>query len=604
LILSTGMRMFFQTTNMGEQLRRVVVLAVLTFLTHGYTLHGAEKIGLRLQSLLSTPGHNNSVMIWVMFTDKGSHEALAKSVPRDVVSPRSLARRMKVRSADAAVDYTDLPIEEAYAAALGSYGFTIRQRSKWLNGVSGVTDITRIPQLASLPFVRSIELVARFARNPDVKPDINDLGTPQPMQKGTGTHTMNYGNSYAQLALMNVPALHDLNYTGKGVIIGVFDNGFRLLTHEAFDSMKIVGTYDFVDHKVSVVPNNPNSAFGSHGLETLSEIAGRKDGQLIGAAFEASMILARTENDSSETPIEEDNWVAAIEWADSLGVDVTSTSLGYLTYDSPYSSYSWTDMDGNTMMITKAADMAASKGILVCNSAGNNGYNASHNTLNGPADGFQVLAIGAVNPDGSRSSFSSVGPTTSLPARIKPDLMAQGTSVRVASPVDPLGYYDGFSGTSAACPLAAGAIALLVQAKPQATPAEITDAVRASASNAGSPDNLNGWGIIDALGAASRLSVIGVPRNSQPATFMLLQNYPNPFNPLTHIRFDLPAVEHVRIVIHDILGREVATVLDETETPGQYAIPWIPDRQMSRGVYFYTVTAGKYSGSGKMIYQK
>ena len=157
---------------------------------------------------------------------------------------------------------------------------------------------------------------------------------------------------------------------------------------------------------------------------------------MIGPAYGASYILARTENDSSETPAEEDKWVRAIEWADSLGVQVTSTSLGYLDYNPGYTSWTWENMDGRTTVITRAAAMAVRKGILVVNSAGNEGFNPTHNTLVAPADADSVVAAGAVGPDGKRASFSSIGPITSVPPHIKPDVMAQGTNVFVASADD------------------------------------------------------------------------------------------------------------------------------------------------------------------------
>ena len=160
-------------------------------------------------------------------------------------------------------------------------------------------------------------------------------------------------------------------------------------------------------------------------LATLSLIGGFYEGQLIGPAFGADFILTRTENTDSETPIEEDNWIAAMEWADSIGVDVTSTSLGYIGFDPPYTSYTWQDMDGNTCRITNGADYAVSLGIFVVNSAGNEGYDV-HNTLGAPADGDSVIAIGSVNSSGSRSNFSSVGPT--VDGRIKPDLMTMGSN--------------------------------------------------------------------------------------------------------------------------------------------------------------------------------
>ena len=203
------------------------------------------------------------------------------------------------------------------------------------------------------------------------------------------TNDLAYGPSLLQDSLENIPAVHASGNSAQGVLIGFFDNGFRLLSHQAFDSLRsrIIATYDFVDHKVSVAPDNPSTSFGSHGINTLSTIAGYEPGQLLGPAFGASFVLARTENDSSETPVEEDNWARAIEWADSLGIDVASTSLGYLTYDAPYTSWTWSDMDGKTTVITRAAEMAVAKGIIVVNSAGNDAVARAGqpNTLIAPA---------------------------------------------------------------------------------------------------------------------------------------------------------------------------------------------------------------------------
>lgn len=490
---------------------------------------GQQKIEQRLQTEMDRVGSGEPILAWVYFTDKGTHEGLRNSVPRSVVSNRSLIRRAKVRSGEALVDYADLPVEQSYVAQVSPLVTRVRQLSRWFNCVSVVATKAQIERLQELPFVRNIDLVARFPRNNAVSETEHSVSEPEGDSRTSpaGINTLNYGTSYAQVNQIGVPAVHDLGNHAEGVVVGVFDNGFRLLTHQAFDSLHIIATYDFVDHKVSVVPLNPSTSFGAHGVNTLSTIGGYWSGQLIGPAFKANYILARTENDSSETPIEEDNWAAAIEWADSIGVDVTSTSLGYLTYDSPYPSWTWQDMNGNTTLITRAADMAVARGILVVNSAGNDGFNASHNTLGAPADGDSVFTIGAVDSFGVRSSFSSVGPTTSVPPRIKPDVMAMGTSVKVASATNTTSYARS-SGTSFSCPLAAGAAALMVKAWPNATPVQIMDAMRSTASRASTPDNSYGWGIINVFAAMQpRVPTLVSPLSdatNQPTSITLTWN--------------------------------------------------------------------------------
>jgi hypothetical protein len=405
---------------------------------------------------------------------------------------------------------------------------------------------------------------------------------------------------------IKVPPLHDAGNSAQGVLVGVFDDGFRLPDHEAFATMNVLATYDFVDNKVSVVPiNSDSNSLGDHGVNTLSTIGGYKPGVLIGPAYGATYILARTEDTRSETPLEEDNWVAAIEWADSIGVQVTSTSLGYLDYDSAYPSWTWLDMNGRTTVVTQAAAMAVRKGILVVNSAGNDGSNSSHNTLNAPADGDSVVAAGAVDPAGNRAPFSSVGPSTANPPRIKPDVMAQGVSVLTASAFTTTGY--GLSqGTSFACPLAAGVAALLVKANPTAPPMRIIEAMKLTASNAAAPDNLIGWGILNASAALHYLNPTdtGVV-DPQPVLYTLSQNYPNPFNPGTSITYVLPQAAFVTLTVYDLLGRAVRVLVDGQQPGGRRWAEW--DGKDSRGMpaasgaYIYRLTAAGADGAQTVL---
>jgi subtilisin family serine protease len=327
---------------------------------------------------------------------------------------------------------------------------------------------------------------------------------------------MDYGSSRGQLAQINVPAVHDLGLHGEGIVIAVLDSGFNNLAHEAFSTLEILDTRDFVngDRDVS---DGADKGRGDHGTQTLSVLGGFKPGQLIGPAFAAAFLLAKTENTESETPVEEDNWAAAAEWAEARGADVISSSLGYLDFDNPATSYGFADMDGETAISTLAADRAAARGVVVVNSAGNSGFNASHNTLGAPADGKRVIAVAAVTPGGIRTDFSSVGP--SADGRIKPDLAAQGSLVKAASP----GRADGYelvAGTSFSCPLTAGAAALLLQAHPTYKVDVVSDTLRTTASQAARPDTLLGWGIVDALAAirARPLKpIFPFPRESRPA---------------------------------------------------------------------------------------
>ncbi len=566
-------------------------------------------IGPQLSGVLNSSDKTSNQLVWVYLADKGGGELLKSSVPYSVVTEHSLRRRANVLPPDALVEYSDLPVDESYVARLSATGAVLRHSSKWFNAVSIQATAGQIVAIAALPFVREIELVGRSRRSHPPPPVSETPAAPSSMPKTTSAHALDYGPSVNQVTQINVPALHDLGNSAQGVIVGVFDNGFRLLNHEAFASMNIIATYDFVDYKVSVVPNNPNTSFGDHGVNTLSTIGGFKPGQLIGPAYGASYILARTENDSSETPLEEDKWVRAIEWADSLGVQVTSTSLGYDVYDPGYTSWTWEDMDGRTTVISRAAAMAVRKGILVVNSAGNEGFSPTHNTLVAPADADSVLAVGAVDLSGKRTSFSSVGPTTAAPPRFKPDVMALGSSVTVASETQVTGYRFNAQGTSFSCPLAAGVAALLVKAHPNLPPMVIVDAMRQTASRASTPDNLMGWGILNALAAHNRLS--GTDTNTSPVppeTYLLRQNYPNPFNAGTVIVYGVPVPSGVSIAVYDILGREVLTLVRGQKVGGTYTVRWdgtdAGGVHVAAGTYICRFTAVGADGSRSVVSNK
>jgi subtilisin family serine protease len=479
----------------------------------------------------------------------------------------------------------------------------VKQRSKWFNAASVVATKAQIAQIETLPFVSKLDLVYRARGNRGLEQEMPATDAPGEPGGGNQIYDLNYGLSLNQNQQINVPAVHNTGNYAQGVVLGVFDNGFRLLAHQAFDTLRprIIAAYDFVSHDPDPAPypGDPSN-FGAHGVNTLSTAAGYRDGQLIGPAWGATIILARTENDSSETPIEEDNWAAAIEWADSIGVDVTSTSLGYLDYDPPYTSWTWQDMNGNTTLITRAADWAVSRGIVVVNSAGNSGYNPSRNTLGAPADGDSVIAAGAVQSNGTIASFSSCGPTTSIPPRIKPDVCAQGSGVRVASASNPSNYGSA-QGTSFSCPLTAGVAALIVKARPSATPMQIVNAMRSTASRASNPDNQYGWGIVNAMAAINTLPATRVDeQETQPAAFRLEQNYPNPFNPATFINYSIAEDAFVTIKVYDALGRELRTLINSEQTARSYRVVWDgkdhSGNDVASGMYVYRVSARTVTG--------
>jgi subtilisin family serine protease len=556
-----------------------------------------EKFTPQLNKVVEYTNPSDEILVWVFFADKGNETQNYFQKPSNVVSEKSLNRRAKVLSEDKIISQRDLPVNQSYIDQLQSVGFQLKQKSKWFNGVSGWIKSSQLSQISFLPFIKQMDIVYRFRSDKFEEESVNELpkGQNENLLKPSGTHSFNYGQSLVQLNVITVPQVHDLGYTGAGITICLMDAGFdRWTTHQVFDSMNVIATWDFVDGNSDV--ENGNLGAGKHGTNTLSLVGGYYEGQLIGPAFSADFILARTEDIYSETPIEEDNWIAALEWADSIGVDITSTSLGYIDFDPPYPSYTWEDMDGNTTRITNGADYAASLGIFVVNSAGNEGYNASHNTLGAPADGDSVIAAGAVNSSGTRSSFSSVGPT--VDGRIKPDLMAMGSNNYVAC-YNNNSCYDNGGGTSYSCPMIAGAAALLLQADPSLTPMQLAEVMKNTASQSTNPDNLYGWGIVNTYAALQSLLTGNVETDELPENYYLLQNYPNPFNPSTKIRFAVLEKSNVKLYLHDILGNELGIILNEEVNPGVKEVE-LNGNNLASGVYLVRMITNNYQQTIKI----
>jgi subtilisin family serine protease len=442
----------------------------------------------RLDAVFRDRPAGEAQLVWVFFRDKGPAPETSVAQAFGRLAPRALSRRVLRGRPGPLVRSEDLPVVPAYLEAVARGVTRVRHVSRWFNAVSAEATADQARRLAALPFVERVDLVRRSR----ARPEPTTSATP-----AEGPYDLAYGSSLGQVQQINVPAVHALGFSGAGVLVAVFDSGFDNLGHQAFSRMTIVARRDFVNGDDDV-GNGLDRGDGSHGTATLSVLGGLHEGELIGPAYGASFLLAKTEDTESETPVEEDNWAAAAEWAEAMGADVISSSLGYLGFDSPFTGYTYLDMDGETAISTRAADLAASLGVVVVISAGNAGFHPDHNTLGAPADGNQVIAAGAVTSLGTRASFSSVGPT--VDGRIKPDVAAQGVAVKAASSFSPTAYRS-VSGTSFSCPLTAGVVALILQAHPTYTVDQVHAVLRGTARNAASPDNLLGWGIVDALAA-------------------------------------------------------------------------------------------------------
>jgi serine protease AprX len=448
------------------------------------------KIDFRIKNLLNKLPADSAIAVWVFFTDKGikTDSQYRKTIQECSyqLSERSIERR-KLRGKKPIFDFTDIPVNEEYIDELKGLNLKIRVVSKWLNAASVMTNKNQIEEIEKLHFVRTIEKVATFYRKEPPPPE----ESLKKFYEAPKDQVLGYGESYAQLAQINVPALHNLGYSGKGVLITMLDTGY-FIHHHAFEHIlneeRLIATWDFInnDEDVEDIPD----AQRNHGTYTFSAVGGFVSDALIGPAYGALFALAKTEVEGSETQIEEDHWVAGVEWADGLGADIVSSSLGYLDW------YTYKDMDGNTALCTIAADLAASKGIVVVNAAGNERDDPWYYII-APADGDSVIAVGAVDLQGELASFSSAGPT--YDGRIKPDVLARGVQTYCAWAN---GGYGGVDGTSLSTPLVAGVCALLLEIHPDWTPIQVKEALWTTASQADHPDNLFGYGIVNASKAS------------------------------------------------------------------------------------------------------
>lgn len=477
-----------------------------------------------LNRFLSGCASTDSVKIWVFFTDKGifSQEEYQKARIDfgKTLTQAALKRRSKNK---VPVDFIDLPLNRNYLDQILRLGAKLRQSSRWLNAVSIEIQTENVEKITQLPFVRHITRVATYQkRYPEITPFLPKYGK----LAIPAAYGRNYGPSLEQLKQIRVPVIHDMGFCGQGIIVGMLDTGYYKI-HQAFTAAlsesRVLAEWDFINNDENTQNEEEDVLTQhNHGTYTWSALGGEFDGQLYGPAFKASFVLAKTEKDSLEQPIEEDYWVAGLEWADFIGAEVISSSVGYLDW------YTYEDLNGNTATCTRAADKAASRGVLVVNSAGNERLNSWHYVVT-PADGDSVIAVGAVDWDGYIAYFSSVGPT--YDGRIKPDVVARGVSTYCARP-DGISSYGGVSGTSLSTPLVAGSAAVLLSAHPDWTAMQVREALMMTADRASDPDTVYGWGLINLFSAV----------NYNPSGAMAIVHDPPLFNPDTLNPYALDAI--------------------------------------------------------------
>ena len=468
-----------------------------------------SKIHASLAQILDR--ESGPVKAWVFFTDKGVSSAeeyeAAIAELQQTYNPRAIQRRQARRSSEGMFDARDLPVSATYVDAVRATGAELRVTSTWLNAVSIVADSAQIESIAGLPFVQRLQPVLRGRK---IAPPV------QPVDLNGDWQTRGwYGYAEDQLNQMSVIDVHNAGYTGAGVVVGVLDSGFER-SHEAFNypghSLNVIAEWDFVDNDGDTsIESGDYWDQHTHGTMILGTLGAYYPNSFVGTAYDATFVLAKTEDVESEYPAEEDNYVAGLQFVESNGADMATSSLGYIDW------YTQGDLDGLTAVTTIAVNTATDNGLICCTAAGNEYHDSNPNTstLIAPSDAFDVITCGAVDGAGVIADFSSDGPTAD--GRVKPELLAWGVDTISVWPYDTNGYVY-VSGTSASTPLVAGAIACLLQAHPEWTVNDVRNHTLYTAdyyvaNGTYEPTFVYGYGIIDAY-AALNLSFIDCNENS------------------------------------------------------------------------------------------
>lgn len=514
---------------------------------------------------------------WVYFNDK-ENVAASLANPISILTQEAIDRK---NLHNTPIDERDVPVNESYVSSVKAQnGIQVLAKSKWFNCVHVRGSEEDILALEDLSFVSSIDFAdGNLTRSSEHVRFFKE----DPIASSQERVTYNYGATENQVTQLGVNFLHEQDYTGQNIVVAVMDSGFPgVATNGGFSKLqqegRLLDGYDFVDRE----DNEFAFTGSSHGTRVASDIVGFIEDEFVGTAPNVSLYCFRTEDVFSENPVEESYWVEAAERADSLGVDIINTSLGYRTFDNPAYDYSYEDMNGEVAFISRGATQAFEKGMLVVTSAGNSGTGM----ISAPADSPGSLTVGAVNADGDYVSFSSIGPSSD--GRVKPDVMAQGASSAV---IDQNNNITTSSGTSFSSPIMAGAVASLWQASPEKTNAEIMQIVREAAHLY--PDNTPemGYGIPD---FSEALALLSVDVNNAFAKAYTLS--PNPASDLLQIEI-LQNSGPVTVVIYDLLGKELQTVRAQGE---RFTVDV---SGLAKGIYLVILGDAARSNTQKLIIQ-
>jgi len=517
---------------------------------------------------------------WVKFNNKnGTPYSIA--TPTAFLTQRSIQRRIDY---GIPLNQSDLPVTPAYISQVDAVtGVSIIYASKWMNGVViAVSNTTALNTIAGFSFVTSTSLAGRYKVNLPVK--VEESVT---YQAGRSTAVPNYfGRSYWQNKQLGIDCIHSQGKRGQGIVIAVLDAGFYAVdVNPSFDSLRtrggILGTRDFVTGGTSVYEDN------NHGAAVLSIMAALVPSLIVGTAPMADYWLLRTEDVSSEKIIEEYNWIRGAEFADSVGADILTTSLGYTTFDIGSQNHSYSQLNGRTAPMSIAANMAARKGMFVANAAGNEG-GGPWNYIGVPADADSVCSVGAVDSNVIVAAFSSRGPT--FDGRRKPDLSARGVLTWVSWMAN--GACEAGNGTSYATPALAGAVACFWQAHRNFNNIKVLDTLRKTASHALNPNNDVGWGV-----PTMCCIPVGLNENTL-ATLGALKVVPNPFSLTLSLTLSRSRGQKTNLFIYDALGRLVYSMKDINAEQVEVNLS-----DLAPGIYFVHAVSEEHSEFAKVIKQ-
>ncbi|HUM46310.1 MAG TPA: S8 family serine peptidase [Chitinophagales bacterium] len=505
----------------------------------------------------------------IEFNDK-HNSPFSLSDPGAFLSQRSIDRRIRYAIP---ITENDLPVNPDYIMQVTNTGVKLLNKSKWLNSVSIQTDDSAaLAEVKALPFVKnSYPIAPRYSNSHRPSKTVTDFN-PQKLSEG-GPDL--YGNAFSQIDMLRGNTLHDKGYRGEGMVIAVMDVGFfnapnLTVFKSLFDQGRVLGWWNFVKGNDTVFVS------GGHGTSVLSTIAANAPGSMVGTAPEVSVYLFVTEDGASEYPIEEHNWAAGAEKADSLGADIITSSLGYSRFDDGAFNHTYQQMDGNTTMVTRAADFAASKGIIVCSSAGNEG-NSDWFYITAPADADSILTVGAVDSLGLITSFSSNGPSSD--GDVKPNVVAQGIRATVVEPFS--GAIVTSNGTSFSNPVIAGMTACLWQAHPDKNNMEVIKAIERSSSLFFDPNDSMGYGIPNYEVADLILS--DMAPDDLALTGPLI--YPNPFDNQFSILYYTARLQEVQVEMFNLMGEKVQSFNTTLQTGYNY-ITVKAFEHAPKGLYF------------------